>query len=93
MVIPPSTIHDDQSSEAVTIPRVTSGQFVASLLIAVGLLWWFSRGVDLEAVATRLADVRLPYLLAAVAVSLGTMTYRAVRWRAAPAPSGSAPQR
>ena len=76
------------TSEAASIPRVTPVQFVASLLIAAGLLWWFSRGVDLEAVATRLADARLSYLLAAVAVSLGTMTYRAVRWRALIAPLG-----
>ena len=54
---------------------------VISALVAALLLWWFLRSVDLAAVGYRLARLRGGYLTAAMALSLGTMVYRAWRWR------------
>ena len=64
-----------------------------SALVAALLLWWFLRSVDLAAVGYRLARLQGGYLIAATALSLGTMVYRAWRWRYLVAPLGFASMR
>lgn len=61
-------------------------KFIALLLLAALILWWFGRGLDWAEVgrAVRQADARL--LAMAVAVVCGTYLVRAYRWRALLAP-------
>jgi uncharacterized membrane protein YbhN (UPF0104 family) len=47
----------------------------------VVLVWWFLHGLDLRAVLARIQQIRVPYLVGAVALSLGGMIVRSRRWQ------------
>ena len=51
------------------------------IIVSAVALWWALRGVAWDAIRLRIADVRLPVLLAAVAVATLTFPIRAWRWR------------
>jgi glycosyltransferase 2 family protein len=59
---------------------------VVSVLVAAGFLWWFLRGISLAAIASEIRAVRVPYVVAAVLVSLTGFVHRILRWRYLVAP-------
>jgi uncharacterized membrane protein YbhN (UPF0104 family) len=61
-------------------PRRRRGALVSALVVA-GLVWWFLRGVSLDQVGAQIRGARLPYICAALLVSLGGFAFRIVRWR------------
>ena len=68
-------------------------QRLISASIAVLLLWWFLRSVDLAIVGQTLAEIQGGYLIGAVSLSLGTMVYRSWRWGYLVAPIGLVPMK
>jgi uncharacterized protein (TIRG00374 family) len=61
--------------------RVHPAYWVISLTLAATLLYWSLRGIEWSRVGAILATAKLPYVLAAVALSSINMFLRAVRWR------------
>jgi len=51
------------------------------LLISAGFLWWAFHGEDLGAIARRLAEADLLWLIAAGAISTSGGVIRAIRWK------------
>lgn len=66
---------------------------VISLFVAAGFVWWFLRGISLAAVAGEIRAVRVPYVAAAVLLSLYGFVHRIVRWRYLVAPLKWVPMR
>ena len=54
---------------------------ILSALLGGGFVWWFLRGISLPAVAEQIRVSRLPYLTAAVLLSLAGFAFRAWRWQ------------
>ena len=52
-----------------------------TVLVIAGLVWWFLRGVNLENMAAQIRRAQLPYVAAAIAVSLSGFLFRILRWR------------
>ena len=61
--------------------RARRTRAVASACVAAGFLWWFLKGVSLAAVAAEIRRAHVPYLAAAVALSLSGFAFRIWRWR------------
>jgi glycosyltransferase 2 family protein len=54
---------------------------VLSLLVIAALLWWFFDDVSLRELWTEIRRARLPYVIAAIALSLAGFFFRILRWR------------
>ena len=65
-------------------------QALLGAALAVVLLWLFFRGTDLGAIRQHLAEANPALLLAAVAMTLVTNLWRALRWKVLLAPLGRA---
>lgn len=61
-------------------------EFVALLLVAVAIVWWFGRKLDWTQVRAALATSDWRLILLAAVVVLGGYFWRAIRWRALLAP-------
>ncbi|MGE0450309.1 MAG: lysylphosphatidylglycerol synthase transmembrane domain-containing protein [Vicinamibacterales bacterium] len=59
--------------------RYTSA--ILSALVGGGFVWWFLAGVSLPTVAAEIRLSRLPYLTAAVLLSLSGFAFRTWRWQ------------
>jgi uncharacterized membrane protein YbhN (UPF0104 family) len=73
--------------------RGRAARIAAGSLAAAVLLWWFIRGVDLQAMLGEIRRARVEYIAAAVALSLAGIGVRALRWRYLVAPFGPVPVR
>jgi uncharacterized protein (TIRG00374 family) len=65
-------------------------QIVLGVVFAVGLLWLFFRGTDLDAIRQSLNRANPALILAAIAMTLVTHLWRALRWQVLLAPLGRA---
>ncbi len=65
-------------------------QVLLGVALAAVLLWLFFRGTDLGAIRQHLAEAKPGFLLAAVALTLVTNLWRALRWQVLLAPLGRA---
>ncbi len=73
-------------------PKLSSAtlQVVLGVVFAVGLLWLFFRGTDLGAIRQSLARANPSLIAAAIAMTLVTHLWRALRWQVLLSPLGHA---
>jgi hypothetical protein len=73
-------IDDSESASATRRARGPLGAVVTTIAIG-GLAWWFLRGVNVDNMLAQIRSARLPYVAAAVVVSLSGFLFRILRWR------------
>ena len=73
-------------------PKLSSAtlQVLLGVVLAVGLLWLFFRGTDLGAIRQSLNRANPLLIVAAIAMTLVTHLWRALRWKVLLAPLGHA---
>ena len=70
--------------------RGTSWQTALVAALSLALIAWFLHGLDFGALGRALTGAHVPYVAAAVLVTLQTYSFRAWRWQALLAPIGGA---